>query len=334
MSMGSNIPVKKRFRIGEVGATAEAEDHVSCEMLHNRLHLKRFVRACAAKVSRSYSMAALLVAIVLVAGCDTAGGPLADYEGDRPLIMRRVTQSSTADIQWLGGRVAAVGVNRGENAGLDSTLVWIRRADVDSISSHATVGEGGDADFVRTVGGEPISALEDGETYTVWLATTDALEAGLDSTLVNEHSFVDTTVTMRLLLRGRSGGDPTFGFDASISLDERLTGTSYVLSWEPTDLRFRQVAIRNSSTGGFTDLVWHAVIPDDQEASISSPVVLGEAPEGAQEAVSFTGFEPSTYTLWMVTDDWTQQFGPRATGYAFFTILSSNFEQEAAAGGN
>ncbi len=299
--------------------------------MRKRLHSDWFSRGSRLLTAR-LGLGILACLATVLAGCDSTGGPLADYEGERPLILNRVTQSATSDVQWLGGRVAAVGVNRGDRAALDSTLVWIKRAEDNSISSHATVGEGGDDDFVRTVGGEPVTSLSDGETYTIWLATTEALEAGLDTTRLNEHAFVDTTVTMRLVLLGRSGGDPSLNFSATISLNERLTGTSYVLQWEPTDLAFRQIAIRNSSTGGFTDLVWHAVVPDAEPPSISSPVVIGQVPEGAQQAVEFTGFEPSTYTLWMVTDNWTGQFGPRAPGYAFFTILSSNFVQAPAEG--
>lgn len=266
----------------------------------------------------------LLVAAGLMAGCDGTNDALAPYEGERPLILQRVTQSMTSDVQWLGGRVAAIGVNRGEQAALDETLVWIERADDNTIESHVTVGEGGDAGFVETLGGVPIDALDDGETYTIWLATAEAVAAGLDSAQVNEHTFVDTTITMRLQLTGR----PKPRFEASISRDERLSGTQYVVSWEPQDLAFRQIAIRQASTGGFSDLVWHVVTPEEQEPAITSPVVLGEAPEGTQQIIEFSGFGASNYTLWMVTDEWEGAFSPAATGYYFYTIFASNFEQE------
>ena len=271
----------------------------------------------------------LLLGVGMLAGCDSSSDLLAPYEGERPLILQRVTQSSTPDIQWVGGRVAAIGVNRGTQAALDSTLVWVQRADADEVSSHVTIGEGGDDDFVRTLGGSPVESLVDGETYTVWLATTSALETGLDTTQVNAFAFVDTTLTMALILRGRSGGDPNIDLNATITRDERLTGTQFRVTWTPADVPFRQLAIRNSTTGGFTDLVWHIVTPEDEPAGITSPVIIGEAPEGTQEVIPFEGFEPSTYTLWMVTDDWGGQFGIRSAGYAFFTILSTNFEEEA-----
>ncbi|HEX7070698.1 MAG TPA: hypothetical protein VF190_07825 [Rhodothermales bacterium] len=278
-------------------------------------------------------VAVMLLPLCFAAGCDGSSGGLAEYEGERPLILQRVTQAQTPDVQWVGGRVAAVGVNRGDRAALDSTLVWVMRADGNTISSHVTIGEGGDDDFVRTVGGEPIHTLSDGETYTVWLADATALADGLDTTRVNEFTFVDTTITMRLVLRGRSGGDPQINFNATIALDERLTGTRYVMTWTPEDVGFRQIAIRQARTGGFTDLVWHVVVPDDQPPSISSPVVLGQAPEGTQQAVAFEGFEPDTYTLFMVTDDWDQTFGVRSRGYVFFQILSTNFEDAGGSEG-
>lgn len=269
---------------------------------------------------------ACLAAVVAVTGCDSGSNPLAPYEGHRPLMLQRVTQSFTPEIQWVGGRVAAVGVNRGDRAVLDSTLVWIKTSSANDINSHATVGQDGDEQIVLQYDGVPVSALEDGETYTFWVATTEAWEAGLDPSALDPFAFTDTTVTLTTLLRGQKRG----GVDVELRIikDERLTGTRYIVEWEPADHAFRRIAIRSgAASAGFTDLVWHVVLPEDVESNITSPLVIGDTPEGALEVTAWpeTGFAPVVHTLWMVDDTWGGSFGLAASGMASFVILATNF---------
>ena len=302
------------------------------QKLHNRLHqLLRQSNLCVERTQGGPLRRLLLVMMVLAgavafSSCDDSSDVLAPYEGARPLDLLRVTQSYTPDVQWVGGRVAAVGVNRGQHAALDSTLVWLRARDENEIGSHVTVGSETSADLIRGFGGVPVDSLADGETYTFWLAERSAFAAALDSAQVDSFSFADTTMTMALVLRGRTGGDRDLDVEAEISRQETLLETRYVLSWTPENVTFRQVAIRDGRTGGFTDLIWHVVVPDDAAQGISSPVVIGEAPEFATEPVPFVGFGPSTYTLFMVTENWDGDFGLRAEGYVFYQILSTNFE--------
>ena len=283
-------------------------------------------RLSTASLTRAVGLGAVLVA-VLAAGCDSGGtGELAPYEGQRPLQVLRVTQSFTPEIQWVGGRVAAVGVNRGTRAALDSTLVWLQTAPNDSISSFATVGLASDSAAVARAGGTFQRRLADGQVYTVWLAERAAFDAGLDSARIAPGSFADTTLTTQLLLRGRSGGGAGVAFQ--VERDERLTSDRFVVSWSPASVVFRQVAIRKASTGGFMDLVWQVLDPDGTPASVTSPVTIGVPPAGTTEAVAFpeSGFEPSVYTLWANTDAWTGSFSPSAPGYAFFQMFASNFQ--------
>lgn len=272
--------------------------------------------------------ALLLLAGALGAGCSGDEGPLAPYDGHRPLEILKVTQSFTPEIQWVGGRVAAVGVNRGERAALDSSLVWLRTAPENSIGSVVALGPDYERDLVESFGGVPLDSLADGETYTFWLAEASAFAEGLDSSRVAPGAFADTTMTMQLVLRGQAGGDRGLGLAFRITREETITGERYLVSWEPEDVRFRRLAIRQGPTGGFTELIWHLVVPEEEPASIAPPLVIGEAPEGVQEAEAFpeTGFEPAVYILWAATDDWGGGFLPSAQGYAWFRIFADNFE--------
>lgn len=272
-------------------------------------------------------MLSLVVGLSVVGACSDEANPLAPYEGARPLELLRVTQSFTPEVQWVGGRVAAVGVNRGPTAGFDSSLVWMLTAPGDDIGSFVTVGQGGDGDLVRSFGGTPVDSLTDGEEYTFWIAERSAFDAALDPARRDHGSFADTTLTMALVLRGRSGGDSDLGVDFRIVRDERLSGSRFLLTWTP-EVPFRRLAIRRGPTGGFTDLIWHVLVPEGEEGAILPPVVLGDAPPGTDEAVAFPaeGFTPTVHTLWAVTEDWGGSFGMTSPGYAFFQIFANNFD--------
>ncbi len=261
-------------------------------------------------------------------GCSDASNPLAPYEGDRPLTLLRVTQSFTPEIQWVGGRVAAVGVNRGSRAALDSTLVWLQESPADDIGSFVTLGQHTASDRIRALGGTPADSLTDGGQYTFWIAERSALDAGLDPQRLPAGAFDDTTFTASLVLRGLSGGDRSLGLQYRVLRDEKLLGSRFVVTWTP-GIPLRRLAIRQAAGGGFTDLVWHVLIPDGEPGGILPPVVVGEVPPGAEEAVPFpeAGFTPATYTLWGVTGDWDGGFSNASKGYTFFRIFPNNFEE-------
>jgi hypothetical protein len=273
----------------------------------------------------------LACAVLAAAGCSEDANPLAPYEGGRPLDLLEVTQSFTPEIQWVGGRVAAVGVNRGTRAALDSTLVWVRTAPGNDISSFVTVGEGMDEALVMGFGGTTQDSLTDGETYTFWLAERSAFDAGLDSTRFDPAAFADTTFTVRLILEGTNRNSDDLDVTFEIERNERLTGERFIVRWTPADVVFRRMAIRDAPTGGFTELIWHILSPEDGPPLITSPVTLSAPPEGVVVVEPFEGFAvdstASTYLLWAVTDGWNEEFNPPdATGYAQFQIRSCNFD--------
>jgi hypothetical protein len=272
----------------------------------------------------------LLLGTTLFYSCvtDPDDGILAEYAGNRPLHFLKITQSFTPDIQWVGGRVAAVGVNKGPAAALDSTLVWLMTADGNDINSHVTVGEETDTERILSFGGTPSDSLDDDQEYTFWLADKVAWDAGLNIAERNEFTFIDSTITTRLYLRGRWGGgrDASGNDIATISIlrDERLLSDRYIVDW-PEGTAFRRVAIRQSSLGGFTDLVWHVVTPDDEPDNITPPIIIGETPPGTDEVTPWpdTGFELNTvYILWMANSDWVPNtFSPSSAGYAWFRLF-------------
>lgn len=276
-------------------------------------------------VSGRPRQALLMAAALWLVGCGVTDNPLAPYEGERPLIIQRVTQSFAPHLSWVGGRAAAVGINRGASAALDSTLVWMQRSEGETIESPVSVAGEFDRDAVLQLGGSPSDSLEHGSVYTVWVATQEAVDVGLDTNAVDEFQLVDSTFEAAYLLQGNSGGGVDVDF--AVVRNQTLVSDAYIVTWTPTTAGFRQLAIREASSGGFTDLRWHVVIPEEVEAEILQPVIVGKAPEGAVVGTEWTGWGATTHTLWATTDEWDgESFGFRTPGYAFFQVFEENFE--------
>jgi len=286
---------------------------------------------------RCLVVGSVLALALVIAGCSQSDPTEAPYEGHRPLEILRVTQNLTPDIQWVGGRVAAIGINRGYTAALDTSLVWIRTASDNSIGSVQTVGADFDEDFVLSVGGTPQSEMGDREVYTFWLATRDVFDAGLDVSAGRPGDFAAVTDTMMIFVNGvsRSGMGVTF----QMRRDERIISDHYVVTWTPEDVAFRRMVINNGTTPSWAGPIWHILTPEDDPPAITSPIRVGVAPTGADEVTAFPddGFPlpqcPAflrRHILWAVTDDWNGSFiaaGPNAApGYAQFEIRFPNLD--------
>jgi hypothetical protein len=277
-------------------------------------------------MKRSILATGIVVATACFLGaCSDDESVLAPYEGERPLTVLQITESSSPEIQWVGGRAAAVGVNVGDEAGLNASLVWIMTSSDDDISSPVRLSPDMDEDLILSLGGTPADSLDTDTDYTYWIATAEAMQSDLQ--VADPFNFVDTTKTLSYLVRGRSGGDPALGVTFTIVRDQTLLEDKYTVTWTPSDQPLRRLAIRNGTLGGFTDLVWHVVQPEGTPDGILPPVVIGETPPGTDEVQEWLGFEPSNHVFWGNTSDWNgESFGFRTTGYVFFQIFANNFE--------
>ncbi len=265
--------------------------------------------------------AAVILAGMLLVGCDSEVNPLAPYEGSRPLIIQRVTVSHAPDISWVGGRAAAIGINRGERPALDSTLVWIHTANGNELDSPIYVRDVIDRDLVASFGGVPTDSLPDSETYTFWVAEETAFEAGLEGGAIDAFTFADTTFQLIYMLRGprpiRSGG---LGITFYVSRDERLLSDHFVVTWEPA-IPLRRLAMRVGTAGGFDALIWHILTPEEEEPNLLPPIRPGDEPEGLVIAQEWDGFGTDRYVLWGNNDEWGgTSFSFQTPGYAFYQI--------------
>ncbi|MBC8401824.1 MAG: hypothetical protein H8E14_10085 [Candidatus Marinimicrobia bacterium] len=266
-----------------------------------------------------------IVLVIFLLGCD--GGEdqtLAPYSAVRPLIWEQITRAYNPDIQWLGGRIAAVGVNLGTVAALDSTLIWLTTMDDNVISSYATVGVNTDSTTILSFAGTPSDTLENNSTYTFWIADKDIFDSRLDTNLITNHSFIDSTIKIKLGLSGLKGGQRNLISSFTVERERTLLEEKIHVSWEPSDRGFRQLVLRTGTNGEYTNRLYHIITRDDSE-TIYPPVTIGVGDTTnlivAVEYIPFSLKKGKLYFLWMSTSQWTEgNFSSSAWGYATFAI--------------
>lgn len=274
--------------------------------------------------------ALLALCILSLSGCTgDSEDVLAPYAAQRPLFFNKITSSATPDLEWFGGRVMAIGINRGTRAALDGTLAWLRVGAMDTMNSYVSFGQGTSLAQLQAFGGVLADSLDPDSTYTFWVATKTAYDARLDPAhpAVNAFTLGDSTIVASYWLKGQAGGE---GGTASpvyrirIRRDQRYLGETYTIYWTPTTAAFRNCALRLGSTGGYDALLWMITTVGTND-NIRPPVVLGVAPTGVTEGTAYIqgSMIPGTvYTLWMSNRNWVGTFALNARGYAFFRFTA------------
>ncbi len=279
----------------------------------------------------TFVLISLLPAMLFYAGCkEDSSNTLAPYTAQRSLFFTNITVNSKPDIQWLGGRAMAVGVNRGTKPALDSTLVWVQTASDNSISSAITYGASSDRNRIISYGGTPADSLDSDVQYTFWVATKEAFEARLDTSksVVNPTSLADTTCMVGYWLKGQSGGEGGTSnpiVRIRVRREQTLGSDKFTIVWTPATSAFNRVAVRSGSTGGWTDMLWHINTPNGSD-NILPPVVIGVPPAGVTEGTPWTEnsfVNGTTYTIWMANRNWNGvSFTLTARGYVYFRFSS------------
>lgn len=266
----------------------------------------------------------LVCTSIFLLSCNGDGSTsLAPYEAYRPLTITAVTHGYKPDIDWLGGRVAAVGINTGQAAGLDSTLVWLRTATDDNINAFARMGVETDLNGIIAASGSPVDSLEHGVTYTFWIATKEAYDSGLDTAYLDEHNFAKKIQKQSMELNGRTGGQVGLLDNINIIRDQNLTGEKIHIYWEPADEGFNQVVLRYGTSGGYTNRLYH-VVTKDTSNTILPPLTLGEEGDNLKIIEPWEQFslqKGKLYFVWMSKTNWIEEnFSTKAYGYAYYLM--------------
>jgi hypothetical protein len=303
------------------------------------------------------STAALLAAIPLIMSC-SEDNTLAPYEGERELSDITVENGSfVPKITWVGGYVAALGVNRGNAARLDSTLIWLVASDDDDIRFPVQFGEtpAGAQDLTQQYGGQSADRLEEDNAYTFWLMKRDAWNevapnAGktlmedptLTSALVmveNDTVFLNASIHAQLAqpldVFINIADVRVFGRLGAIFVTEPQTSPEVVVSWqitqtEVTDSQISAIGVTEGQQFDPNTAVWEAWseevvngIPEfGKNNVIASPLAIGQPLPETRIFTEFSGLDRGKfYYIWIGNQDWDGVSRLRSTNfYAFATF--------------
>jgi hypothetical protein len=117
-----------------------------------------------------------IFSIVLINSCKERDNTLAPYTSSTS-VSRIIVEDNTytPKITWVGGYASVVGVNRGNNAALDSSLVWLIYQAGNSIHYPVTYPQtpAGASDLTQQFGGNTLPKLIEDNTYTYWVMKED-----------------------------------------------------------------------------------------------------------------------------------------------------------------
>ncbi len=135
--------------------------------------------------------------------CNEENGALAPYIGPPAMSSLAVEEGTyRPKIAWVGGYVAAVGVNHDTLAALDSTLNWLIQSAGDDIGFPLlfNVPPSGTQDVTDQYGGHHVDSLSEDQTYTFWVMK----KAGWDQVknLNGKLLLPDSTLTGPVAIRG------------------------------------------------------------------------------------------------------------------------------------
>jgi len=169
----------------------------------------RFMRKSFSIFKTAISFAGILFFSLFAGSCSDDNDALPTYAGS-PQMSSLNVESGTfiPKIAWAGGFVSVVGVNRGEYASLDNSLIWLIKADKNIIRYPVRLGSvpDGTVSIANQFGGTALDSLDEDDTYTYWVLKENMWDkiqqyAGRilksDSTLDAEAVFLDAD-TLRI----------------------------------------------------------------------------------------------------------------------------------------
>ncbi len=267
--------------------------------------------------------------------------------------------SHVPKMTWLGGYVSVLGVNRGERAALDSTLVWLTSTEGDNIHFPTTFGQAlpGAQDLTAQYGGQKLDRLAEDNAYTYWILKAEAWRqiAGMQNqTLILEPSLTNANVIARndTVFLGpmvhTQENQPLdvfvnirdvrpLGRLGLISVQQPTLSLEVVISWRITqsgvmDSLIAVLGLINAQQYQETGKLWEVWSVDSTSGQtvyggknvMGSPLALGQEFPDTRVFVEFPAEalkRDTDYYFWIANRDWDRQGRLRSTNfYAFVTF--------------
>lgn len=311
-----------------------------------------------------YRIAAAVIALSISAGifyaCNEVSSTLAPYSGTPAMSGIQIQSGSySPKVTWLGGYVSVFAVNRGTNAALDTSLVWLVYASGDGIHYPVQFNKlpVGTQDLTTQYGGKKIDSLSEDNTYTFWvmkqsvwsqlssqsnkifnvdtLSKTPAFTINGDTVKISSMNYFQETLPVNLYININEVH--TFGQLATLNVTETNVNNNPILTWSiiqsgVPDSMIAAVGIVEGQEYDPNNTVWEVWSVQDSAGTpiygkndlISSPIFMGENFPGTQVFAAYpaNGLQRGHYYyVWIADKTWDGTTRLRfAKGYAYATI--------------
>jgi len=290
--------------------------------------------------------------------CNEADNSLAPYAGG-PKLSNLIVEDETFNpkVTWVGGEVSVFGVNKGNKAALDSTLIWLILSDGDKIRYPVKIGvmPAGAQNITSQFGGTSKDSLNEDEQYTFWVLKADVWnqvssnpgkELLADSSSNSSVVISDTTLVINPYSFNRASKPINVYINI---LNQRVLGPLADLIIETTTLNIPRVRWKIKAAGvkdtliaaiglakgslyDFAGAVWEVYSVRDSSGTsiygrdnvIAAPVLVGSSFPDTKTFVEFKkeNFERNNdYYIWIADKTWDKVNRQRFTrGYAYVTF--------------
>ncbi|KUG25180.1 hypothetical protein ASZ90_005003 [hydrocarbon metagenome] len=299
------------------------------------------------------------LALIISTACSEDNSGLAPYVGSPEMSTITIEEESfTPKVTWIGGYASVFGVNKGKRATLDTSLVWLVKADGNNLKYPVKFGDppSNAIEITSQFGGTKLDSLQEDEDYTFWvlkeevwerlsneIGKTFVADPSLDEGEVISDSdslFISTTVFASLAKRLdvfiNIDGISTFGQLGVISIQETRSNRP-IISWTitqsgVTDTAISVIGIAEGNQFDPGKTVWEIYSETTENGTpvfgklnvITSPLNVGDSIPQTRAFVPFNkpGLDRNkTYYIWIANDIWNGEGRLRfEPGYAYATF--------------
>lgn len=292
------------------------------------------------------------VFLFFISSCTEEDNSLAPYAGSPKLSRVNIESSSfTPKITWSGGYASVIGVNRGNNAALDSSLIWLVYVPGNNLKYPVQFGElpAGAQDITSQYGGQNADSLSEDETYTFWILKEEAwtqisaqngfnlyvdstakgstVSINPDSISISQYSFIRETQNLDVYIN--IGSISAFGPFGEISVSVENSNIP-LITWDNNSM-ISAVGIVEGGSYNSSNVLWEVFSERDSAGTliygkdniISQPVRIGDDFPNTRVFSEFTlqGLERGkTYYVWVANNEWNNERARFAPGYAYATF--------------
>jgi hypothetical protein len=313
-------------------------------------------------VTAATLLTTVLIGIAFMSCSKNEESPLSPYVPGQILLTKINVEDSVyvPRISWGGGYVSALGVNRGNAARLDTSLVWLIHQAGNSLhyqQRFAQVPTGAE-DITTTYGGHPLTAMQEDQVYMFWVAREDVwptitANAGKllvrdsamtalsrvsgDTLFLNAQSFIPEVRPIDLYIGIKNLR--SVGKLGVIEVIQTNTSNTPILRWtliqtNPAlpDTMLANIGIAGGDKYDVSTVAWEILAVDTSSGQrvywtkdvITSPLVAGQNVPGTDvfTALAPTGLQrKSGYYIWIANKNWDQRNRTRtAANYAYATF--------------